>query len=192
MVNAVNRSALGRAVLEKTLGVHREAPVPEYHSRTARKRLERQRPAQGVAVQRTEQTRGKVALFLTCYGNRNEPELDEDLVAVFEHNGIAVTLVEQERCCGMPRLELGDLEAVAKLKEFNIPQFKRDDRGGLRHRRAHSLLRADVQAGAAADVSGGCGRAGGARAHLRSVRISDAAPQGRPAEHGLQDARSAR
>ena len=31
-----------------------------------------------------------VALFTTCYGNRNEPELDEDLVAVFEHNGIEV------------------------------------------------------------------------------------------------------
>src|SRR5262249_42017015 len=53
------------------------------------------------------------------------PALDEDLVAVFEHNGIAVTLIAQERCCGMPRLELGDLEAVAKLKEFNIPQLQR-------------------------------------------------------------------
>src|SRR5262249_14709571 len=39
IVNAVNRSSAGRALLEKTLGVHREAPVPEYHSRTARKRL---------------------------------------------------------------------------------------------------------------------------------------------------------
>ena len=33
-------------------------------------------------------TTGRVALFTTCYGNRNEPELDEDLAAVFEHNGI--------------------------------------------------------------------------------------------------------
>jgi Fe-S oxidoreductase len=122
-VNAVNRSALGRKILEKALGVHPEAPVPDYHSRTARKRL--QGRSSSLPVQATADTRGKVALFLTCYGNRNEPELDEDLVAVFEHNGIPVTLVEQERCCGMPRLELGDLETVAKYKEFNVPQLKR-------------------------------------------------------------------
>ena len=38
-------------------------------------------------------TRGQVALFTTCYGNRNEPELAQDLAAVFEHNGIEVTLL---------------------------------------------------------------------------------------------------
>ncbi len=97
-----------------------------------------------------------MALFATCYGNRNEPELDEDLAAVFEHNGIEVALLPRERCCGMPRLELGDLEAVAKLKEQNIPQLCAGGRGRLRHRRADSLLRADVQAGTAADVSRGC------------------------------------
>ena len=47
--------------------------------------------------------------------------IGEDLVAVFEHNGIAVTLAEKEQCCGMPKLELGDLESVAKAKEANIP-----------------------------------------------------------------------
>jgi len=129
-VNAANRAPLGRAVLEKALGVDRSAPVPTYHSNTARKRLAKRlaEPARAVAaerVQATGQTRGRVALFTTCYGNRNEPELDEDLVAVFEHNGIPVTLVPQEKCCGMPKLELGDLEAVARLKEFNIPQLKR-------------------------------------------------------------------
>jgi glycerol-3-phosphate dehydrogenase subunit C len=126
IVNAANRSAAGRALLEKTLGVHRDAPVPEYHSNTARKRLSRlANGGSPIEAKPTEQTRGKVALFTTCYGNRNEPELDEDLVAIFEHNGIPVTLVARERCCGMPRLELGDLEAVAKLKEQNIPELKK-------------------------------------------------------------------
>jgi Fe-S oxidoreductase len=123
VVNAVNQSSMGRALLEKTLHVHREAPLPLYHSRTARKRL-KQLDSANTPVHATEETRGKVALFVTCYGNRNEPELDEDLVAIFQHNGIPMRLVEQERCCGMPRLELGDLETVAKLKEFNIPQLK--------------------------------------------------------------------
>jgi len=42
-------------------------------------------------------------------------------VAVFEHNGIPMALAEKEACCGMPKLELGDLEAVARAKEINIP-----------------------------------------------------------------------
>ena len=47
----------------------------------------------------------------------------EDLVAVFEHNGIPLVLAAQERCCGMPKLELGDLESVARAKEQNIPML---------------------------------------------------------------------
>jgi len=129
IVNAVNHSSLGRALLEKTLGVDRTAPIPTYHSRTARKRLDRLGTAANGAsaaapVRPTDATTGRVALFTTCYGNRNEPQLDEDLVAVFEHNDIPVTLITQEKCCGMPRLELGDLEQVARLKEFNIPQLQ--------------------------------------------------------------------
>src|SRR5439155_979293 len=72
-------------------------------------------------AQATAATSGRVALFTTCYGNRNEPALAEDLVAVFAHNGIDVRLLAQERCCGMPRLELGDLRSVARLKQLNIP-----------------------------------------------------------------------
>ena len=70
-------------------------------------------------------TQGKVALFTTCYMNRNEPSVGEDFLAVFKHNGIPVTLPSQERCCGMPKLELGHLDAVAEAKEFNIPILAR-------------------------------------------------------------------
>ena len=120
-VNATNRSQTGRKLVEKTFGVHRDAPVPEYHSKTARKRLKDHRGADGDAAVATEATRGKVVLYTTCYGNRNLPSLAEDLVAVYEHNGIPVALAEKEVCCGMPKLELGDLEAVDKARELNIP-----------------------------------------------------------------------
>ena len=126
VVNAVNRSAAGRALLSKTLGVDPTAPVPQYHSRTARKRLARLGTVGSVTAaeaRATPETTGKVALFTTCYGNRNEPELNEDLATVFGHNDIEVSLLGAEHCCGMPRLELGDLEAVARLKEQNIPQL---------------------------------------------------------------------
>jgi Fe-S oxidoreductase len=130
LVNALNHSGPGRALLEKTLGVDRTAPVPQYYARTARSRLKRlgstSQPASidaGRSAQASPDTTGRVALFATCYGNRNEPALDEDLVAIFEHNGIEMTLLPRERCCGMPSFELGDLAAVAKLKEANIPEL---------------------------------------------------------------------
>ena len=121
IVNATNRSKLGRSLLESTLGVHRDAPVPDYHSRPARKRLKSHRGASGETAEATTSTSGKVVLYTTCYGNRNHPAIDEDLVTVFEHNGIPVALAEKEVCCGMPKLELGDLEAVARAKDINIP-----------------------------------------------------------------------
>ena len=119
IVNAANRSGAGRALLENAMGIDRSAPVPSYHSRTFRRRF---RPgADADAAQTTADTRGKVAIFVTCYGNRNEPELVTDLAAVLRHNGIAVTVAPDEKCCGMPKLELGDLDGVARLKETNIP-----------------------------------------------------------------------
>jgi Fe-S oxidoreductase len=121
VVNATNRSKAGRKLLESALGVHKNAPVPEYHSKTARKRLSRLADASGSGATATAETTGKVALFTTCYCNRNHPGVNEDLVAVFEHNDIAVTLASKEVCCGMPKLELGDLKSVAKAKDQNIP-----------------------------------------------------------------------
>ena len=121
-VNAVNKTETGRKLLDATLGVAVDAPIPDYHSNTARKRLAgRQLKTE---AKPTAETRGKVVLFTTCYGNRNEPDLNLDLVAVFEHNGIPVKIVSQEKCCGMPKLELGDLETVARHKDTNIPALK--------------------------------------------------------------------
>ena len=131
LVNAVNGTALGRQLLEKTLGVDRTAPVPKYHSRSARKRLkDRIGRVDGAAAEPAGETRGRVLVFATCYGNRNEPGLVEDLVAVFEHNGIPTALTRSERCCGMPKFELGDLEAIEKLKEANIDELDRWAREG--------------------------------------------------------------
>jgi len=124
IVNASNNSRPLRKLMEKTLGVHADAIVPTYHSKTLRKRVSNNGLADD-AGQATEYTNGRVALFATCYGNHNAPELGEDLLAVFAHNGIPVTLVDKEQCCGMPKLELGDLDAVEKAKQVNIPELAR-------------------------------------------------------------------
>jgi glycerol-3-phosphate dehydrogenase subunit C len=118
-VNAVNRSHTLRKGMASALGIHAEAPVPTFHSNTLRKRagaLKREIEPRAVG-----ETTGKLALYATCYGNYNTPDIGEDFIAVFQHNGVAIDLVPKERCCGMPKLELGDLESVDRLKQANIP-----------------------------------------------------------------------
>jgi len=120
IVNATNRSGLGRKMLTSVLGVHPQARIPQYHSKTLRKQLA-SRVGRQSAGEAAGPTTGKVALFTTCYNNYNEPDVGMDLVAVFEHNGLPVAIPEKEKCCGMPKLELGDLEAVREHMEVNIP-----------------------------------------------------------------------
>ncbi|MCK5479801.1 MAG: Fe-S oxidoreductase [Gammaproteobacteria bacterium] len=124
VVNASNRSKTGRKLLEKALAVHPDAVLPEYHSRTLRKRLGKTVSA-GITGVQAGQTTGKVVLFATCYGNYNEPGIGQDLAAILAHNDIPVTLAGKERCCGMPKLELGDLEAVKTARDTNIPELAR-------------------------------------------------------------------
>ena len=119
-VNTANRTPALRKALASTLDIHEDAHLPPYASPTLRARLS-DRASTVAQVQPAGRTTGKVALFATCYGNYNEPHIGEDLVAVFEHNGIPVTIAESEQCCGMPKLELGDLKAVEKAKQANIP-----------------------------------------------------------------------
>ncbi|MFP6828661.1 MAG: heterodisulfide reductase-related iron-sulfur binding cluster, partial [Gammaproteobacteria bacterium] len=123
VVNAVNGSKLGRRALQGALDIHVDAPVPKYHVKSARARLSDRvgrRDAQGESAGGTQ---GKVVVFATCYGNRNQPQLVEDLVAVLEHNAIPAALARQERCCGMPKLELGDLASVEQYKDRNIDEL---------------------------------------------------------------------
>ena len=122
VVNAVNKNGLARKALDKVLGVHPDAIIPEFHSDTLRKR-EARRDVPTLTAVPGELTKGKIALFSTCYCNRNAPDIGQDLIAILEHNGIPVKLVNQEVCCGMPKLELGDLEKVEQAMLFNIPQL---------------------------------------------------------------------
>ena len=123
VVNAANRSAPLRKTLEKVGGIHHKASIPRYESKPLRKRVSKLATLDAAQAKPTARTKGKVALFATCYGNRNDPGVGEDLISVLQHNGVPVTIAEKERCCGMPKLELGDLASVQKAKEENIPQL---------------------------------------------------------------------
>jgi len=134
-INAVNRAKPARKLLDQAFGVHPDARLPEFDARTARRRLKKldgssDANSASADVQPAGRTRGRVALFVTCYCNHSHPESVEDLAVVLRHNGIAVKPVEREVCCGMPKLELGDLDTVAKYKEKNIPVLAQAVRDG--------------------------------------------------------------
>jgi Fe-S oxidoreductase len=126
-VNAVNRTRTARKLMDSVLGVHPDAWMPEIA--TQRFRWSAEKPAATV-VTNGERTPGKVAIFATCYVNYNEPGIGHDLLKVLAHNDIPYVLVEKESCCGMPKLELGDLDAVAKHKEANMPVLAQYAREG--------------------------------------------------------------
>ena len=121
-VNSVNKNGLARSALERTLGIHKDANLPEYSSASVHKNISTRKKlsVEPVAV---GPTRGKVVLFATCFGKYNSAEMNEDIAAVFEHNGIAVEFLRNEVCCGMPKLEAGNMNAVEQLKSRNIPQL---------------------------------------------------------------------
>ena len=118
VVNKVNKAPATRKLMESMLGIDKQRVLPEYTSAKFRSGA---RPDARFPVKDGKNTPGKVAVFATCYVNYNEPGIGQDLLRVLEHNEIPAIIVEKENCCGMPKLELGDLEAVERLKNGNIP-----------------------------------------------------------------------
>ncbi len=127
MVNAASRSKPLRAIGESVAGVDKEAWLPSFAPRTFRPNAAKSPPH---PVRDGERTPGKLALFSTCYVNYHEPGIGHDLVKILDHNEIPYVLVQGEACCGMPKLEQGDLESVAKLKAKNIPHLVKLARAG--------------------------------------------------------------
>jgi glycerol-3-phosphate dehydrogenase subunit C len=127
-VNAINKTGVARTLMEKVLDVDRDAWMPELATQRFRWGTNRQGSAS--MVNDGERSPGKVAIFATCYVNYNEPGIGHDLIKTLEHNQIPYVIVEKESCCGMPKLELGDLEGVARHKDANIPVLARYAREG--------------------------------------------------------------
>lgn len=123
VVQAVNAGAKNktlRKVGEKVLGVHKDAWLPEFTDKPFEKNYSQ---SFFTNAKDGERTPGKVAVYSTCYINWNEPGVGHDLLKVLHHNKIPYVVAEKQACCGMPKLELGDLEAVEELMKKNIPQL---------------------------------------------------------------------
>ncbi len=125
-VNAINQTGVARSVMQSTLGVDKNAWLPVL----AKKKFRSSAPqSKDYPTRHGVKTPGMVAIYATCFVNYNEPGIGHDLLKVLDHNEIPYVLIEKEKCCGMPKLELGDLESVNSSKEANIPvlaQYAKD------------------------------------------------------------------
>ncbi len=121
VANAAAASPTLRKLGDK-VGIHPEAPIPTFHSKTLSRRVADE-VGQNLEVKPGQRTTGKVAIYVTCYGDHNEPQVVEDMISVLNHNGVPVKVLKDAKCCGMPKLELGDLRKVEKLKDANLPIF---------------------------------------------------------------------
>ena len=122
LANAAAGSPTLRKAGEALFGIHREAPLPRFETKPTSKRVAAIDAPQDTPVA-TEKTTGKVAIYVTCYGDHNEPKMVEDLIAVLKHNNVSIKVLQDAKCCGMPKLELGDLPKVEKMKDANLPIF---------------------------------------------------------------------
>ncbi|HMI96789.1 MAG TPA: hypothetical protein VK479_09780 [Micropepsaceae bacterium] len=104
-------NGLTRPLMEKTLGIDAHAELPKFVSRTF-VASDRRAPISPNASAPAFGQR-KAALFATCFVNYNKPVTGLAARAVLNHIGVE-TRVAYPGCCGMPFLEQGELDRVAK------------------------------------------------------------------------------
>lgn len=101
-------NTLTRPVMEKVAGVHRDAHLPPYNSKSFLARAKAEAPE----VNRTAPASGrKAVIYATCFINYNNPDVGTATLQVLARNGVETEVVYPS-CCGMPQLEHGDLERV--------------------------------------------------------------------------------
>lgn len=103
-------NALTRPVMQAVAGIDSRADLPKFHCKTFTARARAGSPE----VNKDAPAHGRKALlYATCFVNYNNPQIGEAARAVLAKNGVE-TEVAHPRCCGMPKLEHGDIEGVAE------------------------------------------------------------------------------
>jgi glycerol-3-phosphate dehydrogenase subunit C len=97
-------NGLVRGLLERTMRIHRRAPLPRFARRTFRRWVKTHDSPAG---------RRKVVFFHGCSTNYFEPRLGMMAVAILEHNDIEV-VVPPQGCCGLPLQSNGLLDDARK------------------------------------------------------------------------------
>jgi Fe-S oxidoreductase len=71
-----------------------------------------------------------VAVVPTCLVEYQNPAIGQDLVKVYEHNGVECSLAEGAGCCGAPWLHSGDLDSFTKVAVKNVKLLAAEIRAG--------------------------------------------------------------
>ncbi len=114
IVNLVNANRLVRKVAEKVVGISAEFPLPPIATQAFGSWFRQHQPVAEAGAA------GAVALFPTCYGEYNFPNVPQAAVAVLEKNGFTVELPAGLTCCGMPNLDGGDVDAAKRKMQQNV------------------------------------------------------------------------
>lgn len=103
-----------RGLLEKTAGLHHEARLPKYASKSFATLTAKEPPV----VDKGAPAFGrKAVLFATCFTNYNDPPVGLAARAVLAKNGVETEVV-YPHCCGMPMLEQGQIAQVAEAAKI--------------------------------------------------------------------------
>ncbi|NWF54190.1 MAG: anaerobic glycerol-3-phosphate dehydrogenase subunit C [Syntrophaceae bacterium] len=112
LVNLAFSIGPARALIESAIGLDRRRKMPAFSSKTFRE-----------MYRGSDKGNGKVAYFLSCYANYNDPEGEgRALVEVMERNGFGVEVPEFE-CCGIARISSGGLEPALKGVGENLEKI---------------------------------------------------------------------
>ncbi|CAB4600250.1 unannotated protein [freshwater metagenome] len=98
-----------RKIVEKTAGVSSVRLLPPY----AKQRFSTWFKKRTKPVIAKKQ--GSVAVFPTCLVEYQQPGIGQDLVKVYERNGVECSLIDGAGCCGAPYLHSGDMDTFTKV-----------------------------------------------------------------------------
>lgn len=115
LVNRMARAAWFRAFLQRWGGIHKDRMLPPVASEIFPMWIEKR--------QTRPVSERKVALFSGCLTNYNYPSIGRATVQVLEKNGVTVAFPEQ-RCCGMPYFDTGDIAAATAHARSNVASLK--------------------------------------------------------------------
>jgi glycerol-3-phosphate dehydrogenase subunit C len=124
IVNPMMKNGAVRRLLDALLQIDRRRNLPGYEYPTFRRWFRTRPVAAGAAGSR------KVAYFYGCFTNTNEPDVGKAAVELMEAHGLTV-IVPPQRCCGIPRLGVGDLPGAREMGRRNIELLRPTVREGI-------------------------------------------------------------
>ena len=124
IINPLMKNGLLRRLLDALLKIDRRRDLPGYEYPTFRRWFRTRSTAEGATGRR------KVAYFYGCFTNTNETDVGKAAVEILEAHGLEV-VVPPQRCCGIPRLGVGDLKGAREMGRRNIEMLLPTVREGI-------------------------------------------------------------